>query len=89
MVTAADPAGLAKVDGGKLVLAGVQADGGWAAALPAAAGIVQAQGSPLDPTVVAAGVLQIPLIYDLGEGLAAVQGVVVVDGSQGTVTNGR
>ena len=88
-VTAADPAGLAKAEAGKLVLAGVQADGGWAAALPAAAGIVQAQGSPLDPTVVAAGALQIPVIYDLGAGLAAVQGLAVVDGSQGRVTNGR
>lgn len=89
VVTAADPAGLAKAEAGKLVLAGVQADGGWAAALPAAAGIVQAQGSPLDPTVVAAGALQIPVIYDLGAGLAAVQGLAVVDGSQGRVTNGR
>ena len=89
VVAAVDPAGLAKAGDSRVILAGVQADGGWAAALPAAVGIVQAQGSPLDPISVAAGVLQTPVIYDLGEGLAAVQGVAVVDGSQGTVTSGR
>jgi phosphoenolpyruvate-protein kinase (PTS system EI component) len=59
--------------------------------LPAAAGIVQAQGSPLDPVVAAAAALQIPVVYDLGERLAAIQAQIlaVVDGDQGTVTNGR
>ncbi len=91
LVAGVTPASLAKVDGGRVILAGVQADTGWAAALPAAAGIVQAQGSPLDPAAVAAGALQIPVVYDLGDRLAALpgQGVVVVDGSQGTVTHER
>ena len=92
VATESDLAGLAVTNGGgKVILVGVQADGGWAAALPAAAGIVQAQGSPLDPVVAAAAALQIPVVYDLGERLAAIQAqnLAAVDGSQGTVTNGR
>jgi pyruvate,water dikinase len=91
VATEPDLAGLAATNGGKVVLVGVQADGGWAAALPAAAGIVQAQGSPLDPVVAAAAALQIPVVYDLGERMAAIQAQIlaVVDGDQGTVTNGR
>lgn len=91
VVAAVDPAGLAKMDAGKVILAGVQVDAGWAAAMPASAAFVQAQGSPLDPAVVTAGALQIPVVINLGNRLAAIaaQGVVAVDGSQGTVTNGR
>ncbi len=90
VVAAGDPTGLARVDGDKAVLAGVQVDAGWSAALPVTAAIVQAQGSPLDPVAAAAAALQIPLIYDVGERLAEVEAhaVAVVDGSQGTVTHG-
>jgi phosphohistidine swiveling domain-containing protein len=89
------PAGLAepalRTAKGKVVLVGVQADAGWAATLPAAAGIVQAQGSPLDPVVAAAAALHIPVLYGLGERLAEVQAqpTVAIDGSQGAVVNGR
>jgi phosphohistidine swiveling domain-containing protein len=89
------PAGLAepalRSARGKVVLVGVQADAGWAAALPATAGIVQAQGSPLDPVVAAAAALHVPVLYGLGERVGEVQAqpMATVDGSQGTVTNGR
>jgi pyruvate,water dikinase len=79
------------VRGGKAVLAGVQADVGWALALPVAAGIVQVQGAPLDPLTQAAAALQVPVVYNLGERMTAVQGyaVTALDGSQGMVTDGR
>jgi hypothetical protein len=91
VAASADLAGLSRTNGGKVVLVGVQADAGWAAALPAAAGIVQAQGSPLDPIVAAASALQVPAVYDLGERLAAiqVQEMAAIDGSRGMVANGR
>ena len=91
VVAAVNPAGRAKVDAGKVILAGVQVDAGWAAAMPVCAGIVQAQGSPLDPVVVTAGALQIPVLINLGDRLAAIvaQGGAAIDGSQGTITNGR
>jgi phosphohistidine swiveling domain-containing protein len=90
LVAAGDPAGFTRVDGGKAILAGVQVDAGWSAALPVAAAIVQAQGSPLDPVAAAAAALQIPVVFDVGERLAQVEAhaVAVVDGSQGIVTNG-
>jgi pyruvate,water dikinase len=73
--------------GDKPILLAVQMDGGWAAALPAAGGIVLEQGSPLDPVVAAAGALQIGVVCELGQRLASlpVQQRVALDGSKGTV----
>jgi phosphohistidine swiveling domain-containing protein len=91
VVAAVDLAAIARTNGGKAILAGIQADTGWAAALPSAAGIIQVQGSALDPVVVAAAAVQVPVVYDVSERLVRerTQDIAAIDGSQGTVTNGR
>jgi pyruvate,water dikinase len=89
------PAGLHNLagtaQGAKVILAGIQADAGWALALPVAAGVLQGQGSPLDPFTSAASALQIPLVYDLGERLASFneQSIATIDGSKGKVKDGK
>jgi pyruvate,water dikinase len=82
------PPGAAPGVGDKPILAAVQMDGGWAAALPVAGGILLEQGSPLDPLVAAAGALQVGVVYDLGQRLASLplQQRVTIDGSKGTVS---
>jgi hypothetical protein len=82
------PAGGAQALGDKPILLGVQMDCGWAAALPAAGGLLLEQGSPLDPLVAAAGALQIGVVCDLGQRLASQQQQqrVAIDGSKGTVS---
>jgi pyruvate,water dikinase len=74
---------------GKAVLFGEQADVGWAAVLPMAAGLVLQQGSPLDPVVAAAGALHAPVVYATGDRFAGLAGgtAATIDGSQGTVQN--
>jgi pyruvate,water dikinase len=82
------PAAAPAAQTGKLILAGVQADVGAAAVLPAAGGLILAQGSPLDPTVAAAAALQIPVVYGLATRHATIQTQTsaAIDGSQGTVS---
>ena len=69
------------------VLAGLQPDSGWAVVLPAAAGLIAAQGSLLDPAVAAARALGIPAVVEMGAGLTALHTgqKVVVDGDRGSV----
>jgi phosphohistidine swiveling domain-containing protein len=69
------------------VLAGLQPDSGWAVVLPAAAALIAAQGSLLDPAMAAARTLGIPAVVEMGAGLAALHAgrQVVVDGDRGSV----
>ena len=69
------------------VVAGVQPDSGWAVVLPAAAALIAAQGSLLDPAVAAARALGIPAVVEMGAGLAVLHAgqKVVVDGDRGSV----
>ncbi len=82
-------AALANAGAGRPLLVGVQADAGWAAALPVAAGFILAQGSPLDPLVAAAAQLQIPVVYDLGAHANRFRSgqFAAIDGELGTVTD--
>jgi pyruvate,water dikinase len=75
--------------GGKAILVGVQADVGWAAALPVAAGLVLQQGSPLDPIVAAASALHVPVVVDAGDRMTsfAAGQTAAIDGSRGTINH--
>jgi phosphohistidine swiveling domain-containing protein len=68
-------------------VAGIQPDSGWAVFLPAAVGLLAAQGSLLDPAVAAARALGIPAVVELGGAVAELEigRRVTVDGERGCV----
>lgn len=76
--------------GEKIVLAAVQMDAGWASGLPAAVGLVVAQGSALDPIVAAAAALRVPAVYAIGADWNKVTygRTIRLDGSEGKVNIG-
>lgn len=87
---AATALGTAGPRGAKIVLVAVQPDAGWAGGLPSAAGLLAAQGSPLDPTMAAAAALRIPTVYALGQDWASLADgqTILLDGDVGKVTLG-
>ena len=71
----------------KPVWAVVQPDSGCAVLLPGAAGMVAAQGMPLDPAVTAARALGVPAVTELGQDFAVLRAgqAAAVDGDAGQV----
>lgn len=70
-----------------VIVTGVQPDSGWTVYLPAAAGLVAAQGSALDPAVAAARALGVPAVVEVGDGFVGLETgqQVTVDGDRGCV----
>jgi len=67
-----------------------QLDAGWSLWLPAAAALITAQGSPLDPISAAAGALGRPLVIDADAAPTLAEGAVVtVEGDRGQVRAGQ
>lgn len=67
-----------------------QLDAGWSLWLPAAAALITAQGSPLDPISAAAGALGTPLVIDADAAPTLAEGAVVtVEGDRGQVRAGQ